>query len=353
VLKRAMADKTTRAAKPFGCTMFGAGSFMTQSAVLRLSSREAPVGAFATAVLEGLAARPRVVPARFFYDRAGSELFEAITALPEYYPTRTEAALLAAHAGDIAARIGAGRAVVEFGSGSSAKTPLLLRAVSPAAYVPIDISGEFLQAAAAALADSHPGLAVLPVVADFTRRLALPARVSGQKLLGFFPGSTIGNLTHADAIDLLRTFRATLGADAWFVIGMDTRKDEARLLRAYDDAAGVTAAFNLNLLHRINRELEGSVPVAAFAHEARWNAAQGRIEMHLRALRDVAFSVLGHSYAMRAGETIHTENSYKYTPDEARLMARASGWEEVEMWTDAERLFGVHLWRAAPEGLQP
>jgi L-histidine N-alpha-methyltransferase len=326
---------------------------MTQPAVLRLSPREAPVSAFGLAVLEGLAARPRVIPARFFYDRAGSELFEAITALPEYYPTRTETALLAAGASEIAARVGAGRAVIEFGSGSSTKTPLLLGAVSPSAYVPIDISGEFLQAAAAALAASHPGLAVLPVAGDFTRRLPLPAPVTGHQLLGFFPGSTIGNLTHADAIDLLRAFRATLGQDAWLVIGMDTRKDAARLLRAYDDAAGVTAAFNLNLLERINRELDGTVPVAEFAHEARWNAGLGRVEMHLRARRAVRFSVLEHEFAMCAGETIHTENSYKYTPDEARLMAHASGWEPIQMWTDAERLFAVHLWRAGSDRLQP
>jgi uncharacterized SAM-dependent methyltransferase len=191
------------------------------------------------------------------------------------------------------------------------------------------------------------------VIGDFTEIIALPPALHGQKLLGFFPGSTIGNLTHRDAIDLLRSFRATLGSDAWLVIGMDTRKDQARLLRAYDDPAGVTAVFNLNLLHRINRELQGSIPVSAFAHEARWNDAIGRIEMHLRARRPVSFRVLGEPFALAAGDTIHTENSYKYTPDEVRLMARASGWTPTASWTDADSLFGLHLWQAEPQGLQP
>jgi dimethylhistidine N-methyltransferase len=330
---------------------------MTQPGVLRLPPRAAALTPFASAVLAGLGSRPRVIPARFFYDRAGSELFEAITALPEYYPTRTETALLAAHAAQIAALVGQGRAMVEFGAGSSAKTPLLLRALSPSAYVPVDISGEFLHASAQSLAASHPGLPVLPVTGDFTQTLALPPALHGQPLLGFFPGSTIGNLTHADAIDLLRNFRATLdatlGADAWLVIGMDTRKDRARLLRAYDDAAGVTAAFNLNLLHRVNRELHGTIPVAAFVHEARWNDEAGRIEMHLRATRAVSFRVLGEPFTVAAGETIHTENSYKYTPDEVRLMAHASGWTPVRAWNDEENLFGLHVWRAEPPGLQP
>ena len=308
---------------------------------------------FADAVLAGLAARPRVIPARFFYDRAGSELFEAITALPEYYPTRIETALLAEHSPAIAREVGPGRALLEFGAGSATKTPLLLRSLHPSAYVPVDISGDFLRDSAARLAEAHPGLPVLPVVGDFTRRIALPLGLQTRPLLGFFPGSTIGNLAHAGAIDLLRTFRATLGAQAWLVIGMDTRKDVRRLLRAYDDSQGVTAAFNLNLLCRINRELHGTLPIDAFAHEARWNEPRGRIEMHLRAMRDVGFTVAGQALSMAANDTIHTENSHKYTPLEARLMAFASGWEPVRMWTDAEDLFGLHLWRAAPSALEP
>ena len=191
------------------------------------------------------------------------------------------------------------------------------------------------------------------MVGDFTQRVILPAGIAGRPLLGFFPGSTIGNLTHAGAIDLLRSFHATLGDRSWLVIGIDTRKDAAVLHAAYDDAAGVTARFNLNLLHRINRELDGTVPVDAFMHEARWNARLGRVEMHLRARRDVAFTVCGTDFAMAADETIHTENSYKYTLAEAGLLARASGWEPTDAWTDPAGLFGLHLWRAMPAELQP
>lgn len=325
---------------------------MTHPTALRRAPREAP-GDFAEAVLAGLAARPRVVPARFFYDQRGCELFEAITALPEYYPTRIETALLAAHAGAVAERVGHGRVVVEFGAGALAKTPLLLRAVAPRSYIPIDIAGDFLLRASASLATAHPGLHVLPLVGDFTHRLALPTAAQVAPKLGFFPGSTIGNCTHAGAIDLLRAFRATLGADAWLLIGIDTRKDPARLLAAYDDAAGVTASFNLNLLHRINRELDGTIPVAAFSHQARWNAALGRIEMHLHADHDVAFQAAGDDFAMACGETLHTENSYKYTDAEALLLAHASGWQAEALWTDPDHLFGLHLWRAAPDRLEP
>jgi L-histidine Nalpha-methyltransferase len=308
---------------------------------------------FARAVVAGLSQTPKVIPARFFYDRRGSELFEAITSLPEYYPTRTEVGLLKAHGRDIARLTGRGRVVVEFGSGSSAKTPLLLAQVEPAAYVPVDISADFLGDAAAALAEAHPGLDVLPVAADFTHPFPLPPRVAGKPMLGFFPGSTIGNLNHAGAVDLLRAFRVTLGADARLVIGIDTRKNPRLLETAYDDSTGVTAAFNLNLLHRINRELGGTVPVDAFEHRAVWNDSLGRIEMHLVATRDLSFMAAGRSFAMTAGETIHTENSYKYTPDEARLLARASGWEPLATWLDEARLFSLHVWAAPRSAMEP
>lgn len=308
---------------------------------------------FARAVVAGLSQTPRVIPARFFYDRRGSELFEAITSLPEYYPTRTEIGLLEKHGRDIARLTGPGRVVVEFGSGSSVKTPLLLREVAPAAYVPVDISADFLGDAAAALAAAHPGLDVLPVAADFTRSFPLPPRVAGKPMLGFFPGSTIGNLNQSGAVDLLSAFRETLGADARLVIGIDTRKNPRLLETAYDDAAGVTAAFNLNLLHRINRELGGTVPVDAFDHRAVWNDALGRIEMHLVATRDLSFVAAGRSFAMAAGETIHTENSYKYTLDEARLLARASGWEPLATWLDEAQLFSLHVWSAARMLIEP
>ena len=308
---------------------------------------------FGAAVLAGLGQTPKVIPARYFYDAAGSALFEQITDLPEYYPTRTEIGLLTAHAGEIAATVGPGRAVIEFGSGSSAKTPLLLRAVAPAAYVPIDISVDFLAASAAALAEKFPGLPVLPVAGDFTRTLRLPAAISATPKLGFFPGSTLGNAAPAGAVDLLRAFAATLGDDAWLVIGLDLRKDRHTLEAAYDDKAGVTAAFNLNLLARINRELGGTVDLGDFRHRARWNGDVGRVEMHLEAVRDTQFEVLGNNFKLAKGETIHTENSYKWTFDEARLLARASGWVPVTGWVDAGKLFGLHLWRVAGPAGEP
>ncbi|WP_332811865.1 L-histidine N(alpha)-methyltransferase [Sphingomonas sp.] len=311
------------------------------------------VGDFEQAVLTGLAQPQKVIPARFFYDRRGSELFEQITQLPEYYPTRTETALLRAHGEDIARYTGTGRTVVEFGSGSSAKTPLLLSAVRANTYVPIDISGPFLADAAAGLAKAYPNLKVLPIAGDFTQPLRLPDAIAADALLGFFPGSTIGNFAPRQAIDLLRSFAATLGEDARLVIGIDLRKNPRLIETAYDDAGGVTAAFNLNLLHRINNELDGDVPIELFEHRAVWQDALGRIEMHLAASRDLSFEVAGRRFAMKAGETIHTENSYKYRPEEARLLARASGWEPMAAWCDADALFSLHVWQAQGRKLEP
>ena len=308
---------------------------------------------FARAVREGLAQAQKTIPARYFYDRRGSELFEAITDLPEYYPTRTEVGLLTAHGPDIARLAGTGRVVVEFGSGSSVKTPLLLRHVRPSAYVPVDISADFLAASAAVLAAAHPGLDVRPLAGDFTAALTLPADLADRPMLGFFPGSTIGNLTPSAAVDLLRAFRATLGEGARLVIGIDLKKNPRLLEAAYDDSAGVTAAFNMNLLTRINRELDGDIDFDAFEHRADWNAALGRIEMHLVATRDVAFHAAGRRWTMAAGETIHTENSHKYTLDETRLLARAGGWNPQAAWTDDRELFSLHVWAADPGLLEP
>jgi dimethylhistidine N-methyltransferase len=309
--------------------------------------------AFRADVLDGLARRPRAIPARWFYDRRGSELFEAITDLPEYYPTRTETAILRACGGDLARLVGSGRAVVEFGSGSSAKTPIVLDCVDPSAYVPIDISGAFLREAASALGRRHPGLTVLPVEADFMRPVALPPVIADTPKLGFFPGSTIGNMTPLMAVDLLRTMRASLGVGAMLLIGMDRIKDAAVLVPAYDDAAGVTAAFNRNLLERINRELDGTVPVDAFRHRAIWNDDRARIEMHLEAVRDVAFTVDGRPFAIDAGETIHTENSHKYGARDARILLRSGGWTPVAEWTDPDGLFAVYLAEAQAERPAP
>jgi L-histidine N-alpha-methyltransferase len=294
-------------------------------------------------VLAGLAAPTRAIPARWLYDRRGSELFEEITRLPEYYLTRADTALLQAHAADVAEVAGPGRVVVEFGSGSSAKTPILLRAVHPAAYVPIDISGEFLGHSVEELRKAFPDLPIHPVEADFMAPIRLPEELPDAPRLGFFPGSTIGNLVAGTAVDLLRRMRATLGRGAQLLIGMDRVKDPAVLLAAYDDEAGVTAAFNLNLLRRINRELGGTIPLDAFRHRAVWNDRLGRIEMHLEAVRDAAFTVDGVGFAMQGGETIHTENSHKYGARDARLLLKAGGWEVLREWTDELDSFALIL----------
>ena len=308
---------------------------------------------FRADVLNGLGHRPRAIPARWFYDRRGSELFEDITGLPEYYPTRTETAILKRIGPDLAAAVGGGRAVVEFGSGSSIKTPLLLQAIAPAAYVPIDISGDFLRESAARIAAEFPSISVEPVEADFTRPLTLPHGLASLPRLGFFPGSTIGNMHAASAIDLLRAMRGSLGDGALLLIGIDRIKALDVLIAAYDDPSGVTAAFNLNLLVRINRELDGTIPLDAFEHRAVWNDERARIEMHLAATRDVTFAVDGRPFAIAAGETIHTENSHKYGPRDARLLLRGGGWTPVAEWTDPADHFALILAEAQPERLAP
>ncbi len=309
--------------------------------------------AFRADVLTGLRQTQKAVPARWLYDLAGSELFEEITRLPEYYPTRTERGLLARHGPEIAKLAGKGRAVVEFGSGSSAKTPLLLSEVDPAIYVPIDISGEFLDQSAAQLRDSFPGLPIVQVEADFMSPVQLPTRVKRLDILGFFPGSTIGNMVPRTAIDLLRTMRQTLGSRSQLLIGMDRVKDIGRLQAAYDDRQGVTAQFNLNLLHRINRELGGNIPVEKFRHRALWNAEWSRIEMHLEAQDEVAFTISGERFSMAKGETIHTENSHKYTGGQARLLLQSGGWTPRRLWMDEAEDFMLLLaeateYRSAP-----
>ncbi|EXS68528.1 L-histidine N(alpha)-methyltransferase, partial [Sphingobium sp. Ant17] len=262
--------------------------------------------AFRRDIVEGLSRSPKATPPIWFYDRHGSELFEAITDLPEYYPTRTETALLEQHGPDFAEAMGEGRAVVEFGAGSSRKTPHLLRAIAPGAYVPIDISGDFLRASSATLAQAFPNLPVIPLEGDFNQPLTLPKAIGAMPRLGFFPGSTIGNMEPDAAVDLLRAMRrvlddASVADGAMLLIGMDRIKDQDRLIAAYDDAAGVTAAFNLNLITRINRELEGDLPIDGFAHRARWNDAKARVEMHLEAVRPLHFHVAGQAFRMARG----------------------------------------------------
>lgn len=315
------------------------------------------IDAFRADVLAGLSQRQKAVPARWLYDDNGSVLFEEITRLPEYYPTRAETEILIRHGEDFARLIAPGRAVVEFGSGSSTKTPLLLSAVAPSAYVPLDIAGDFLRAAAAELAAKFPEVPVHPVEADFMRRVELPSAIASAAKLGFFPGSTIGNMVPRTAVDLLRSIRDTLGegwdgmsADApLLLIGMDLVKAPAVLLAAYDDAAGVTARFNLNLAERIKRELDSDIPVDALRHRAVWNDTDARIEMHLVATRAIAFRVGGRSFAMADGETIHTENSHKFTRRSANLLLQAGGWTPVQRWLDEAESFSLILARASEQ----
>lgn len=303
---------------------------------------------FKSDVLNGLKGPRRAIPARWFYDERGSELFDDITRLPEYYPTRTETALLKSASKELTAFIAPGAAVVEFGAGSATKTPLLLEAISPSAYVPIDISGDYLRSSADILQSSFPTLNVIPVEADFTGPVELPESIREAERLGFFPGSTIGNFVPRSSVDLLRHMRDILGEGSKLLIGFDRIKPDNVLIPAYDDASGVTAAFNLNLLTRINRELDGDIPVDAFVHDVRWNDMQSRIEMHLRCERDVSFHVAGEGFTMQAGESIHTENSHKYDLRGLRLLLRAGAWTPIADFSDANNWFTLVLAEAAP-----
>ena len=309
--------------------------------------------AFREHVLAGLAAPIPAIPARWLYDRRGSELFDEITRLPAYYPTPTETALLHSIMPDIAARVPACAALVEFGAGSQTKTPVLLEAIRPAAYVPVDISEDYLNDSAAELQVRFPTLEVIPVAADFTQTFAIPDQIDALPKLGFFPGSTIGNFVPRSGTDLLRHFRNLLGTGALLLIGMDRVKPIERLIAAYDDPGGVTAQFNLNLLERINRELDGDVPVDAFRHEARWNDILSRIEMHLVAARDVDFTISGQAFHFDAGSSIHTENSHKYGARGGRLMLLAGGWTPIAEWTDPAGDFAVILAEAQPNRFAP
>jgi dimethylhistidine N-methyltransferase len=309
----------------------------------------APTNAqFRAAVLGGLALPHKRLPCKFFYDEEGSRLFEAICELPEYYPTRTECRILEARAGEIAALLGPGARLVEFGSGAGIKVRLLLRALeTPAAYVPVDISRDHLVMAASALARDFPALHIAPVCADYTERFALPASTArvARTTSGFFPGSTIGNFSPEQAWHFLVRARQLLGTGGWMIVGVDLHKDNAILHAAYNDAAGVTAAFNLNLLRRINRELDGTFDLDAFGHHAFYNAAERRIEMHLISRRAQTVRVGDAAFEFAEGETIHTEDSYKYGLDDFRRLAERAGFEPVTAWTDDDRLFSVHMLR--------
>ena len=297
---------------------------------------------FAREAIGDLSQRPKRLSPKYFYDATGSELFEAITRLPEYYPTRTELSILRDRGSDIAAIIPKAAALIEFGAGATTKVRLLLENSAISAYVPVDISGDFLHGQASGLRRDFPGLAVYPVAADFTAPFALPDAVAAMPKVGFFPGSTLGNFEPHEACAFLRSARDILGKGAQMIIGVDLEKDERVLYDAYNDAAGVTARFNLNVLVRINRELGGNFDLSAFTHRAIYNRERHRIEMHLISKKSQSVRLLGTSFTFRAGESIHTESSYKYSLDRFAALARGSGWTPRASWTDQAGMFSVH-----------
>jgi len=302
-----------------------------------------PDGAFLRNVVSGLSARPKRLSPKYFYDETGAQLFEKITTLPQYYLTHCELQVLRERAAEIARFFPANSALVEFGSGSSRKVRIVLSAAPTiSAYVPVDISSEMLNHEAENLRRDYPCLNVLPVIADIMQPFSLPAAVADMAHTGFFPGSTIGNLEPHEACSFLRQTGRMLGTGASFIIGVDLVKDAKILNAAYNDRAGVTANFNLNLLARINRELGGNFDLASFSHQAFYNSERHRIEMHLASKKRQKVKVAGRTFDFRAGETIHTENSYKYSVESFAALARGSGWDPVAAWTDAGGKFSIH-----------
>lgn len=299
---------------------------------------------FLEEVIAGLSRSQKALSPKYFYDQRGCELFEAICGLPEYYPTRTEMAMMQANMREMAQRLGRDCALIEYGSGSGRKTRALIAELKPAVYVSIDIAGEQLRASAAQLAEMFPELRVVAVCADYSRPLALPeiGRLGTLRRAIYFPGSTIGNFTVPESLEFLRNARRLAGPGGAMLVGVDLKKDHDVLHAAYNDAQGVTAAFNLNLLARINRELGADFDLSAFRHHAFYNAQGGRIEMHLVSLKGQRVTLCGRRFDIRAGETIHTENSYKYSIAEFQELARAAGFEPEACWTDPQQLFAVH-----------
>jgi len=298
---------------------------------------------FRSAVLRGLARRPRRIPCRFLYDRRGAELFEEICTLEEYYPTRTECRLLERHASEIAHLAGRHPRLLEFGGCTPAKARYLLDAARPRAYLPVDICRESLAASMVELAQERPELAVLPIHADFTRHFVLPP--GDGPLLGFFPGSTIGNMVPAQAVRFLARSRRILGRDGALVVGVDLKKSPDRLFAAYNDARGVTAAFILNLITRINRELGGDFDLGGFGHSALYHAGHGKVELHIVSHRRQIAQAAGRSFAFERGDSIHAEDSHKYSVAEFQHLARHAGFRPQAVWCDPDRLFSLHYLR--------
>lgn len=307
--------------------------------------------AFLNDVVWGLRQNQKQLACKYFYNERGSQLFDDICQLEEYYPTRTETALLKAHSEEISNLIGSGVCLIEYGCGSLVKTRILINALDrPFLFVPIDISEDHLLRSAQELASQYKELKVFPKVADFTQTIVLPEQINSNdiKCIGFFPGSTIGNFNHGEAIKFLQRVSETVGQGGGLLIGVDMKKSAKTLVRAYDDAAGITAAFNLNLIERINQELEGDFDVSAFKHQARYNRLEGRIELHLVSLKQQNVHIQGFDFSFDKGETIHTENSYKYHPKEFGALAERGGFTAVKTWVDKKKLFSLHYLTVSP-----
>jgi L-histidine Nalpha-methyltransferase len=299
--------------------------------------------AFYLEVIEGLSGPTKSLPCKYFYDEKGSKLFDEICTLEEYYPTRTELGLLEQYGDEIAQLAGNGVELIEFGCGSLQKIRVLLSALSHLEYfVPIDISREHLLASAQGLAADFPNLHITPLCADYTRPIDFHDPDGVSKRIGFFPGSTIGNFTRSEAISFLKVLTTILGPGGELIIGVDLKKDEAILNAAYNDRLGVTAAFNMNILERINRELGGQFDIDSFRHQAFYVAGPGRIEMHLESLRDQSVVLGNEEFSFEAGEMIHTENSHKYGVDEFAALASEAGFETLKTWCDDDQLFSMH-----------
>jgi dimethylhistidine N-methyltransferase len=320
----------------------------TRTGVVRFYNLLTPQTSFLDDVLAGLALPQKAIPPKYFYDERGSKLFEAICELPEYYPTRTEMAIMEGAIDDIVRLLGPETELIEFGSGASVKTRLLIDRLEPSLYVPIDISESALREACGALVQSFPWLHINGVVADFTGPLRLPkfAGIPIRRKVVYFPGSTIGNFTPAEAVEFMRNAREMVEPGGILLIGVDLKKDKATLDAAYDDPQGVTAEFNLNLLARINRELAGDFQLARFAHRGFYDPSKGRVEMHLESLSEQTVHVAGRRFEFRRGETIHTEISCKYTIEEFQALARRARFHAVAVWTDPAQLFAVHAMMA-------
>lgn len=294
----------------------------------------------AAQLIDGLSKPNKFIAPKFFYDERGSGLFTEITRQPEYYPTRTEMSLFEHYADEIAESVGRDCLLIEYGSGSSEKIRMLLESLRPRVYAPLDISREYLAAAASALAEDYPWLEIRAACLDYSREFELPFQIDA-KHVGFFPGSSIGNFSRDAAFDFLVRVRKLVGAEGGLLIGVDLKKDEKTLNDAYNDAAGVTAAFNLNVLEHLNREFDGNFDIDKFAHLARYNEREGCMQMYLESLEDQVFAVAGETFSIKAGERIHTENSHKYARDEFLGMANRAGFTRHHFWTDKNSWFGV------------